>query len=225
MPRNTGRESHNRPCCIRQRRVELVDFTVPDGRICTSTGFTAPAELPDTTGVCSSHDDRGYDGIQGRPWPVRGPSSRDCSRLGDVRAAQLAKARPEATKVDRKDETVLRVAVLAGVAVAVLALRDVPAATIHPALLAAWLGLIFLWCGVALRLWCFHTSGSVLHARGAGKHRSAGHRCRTVSGTPPSELCREPARRRRYRVVIWQLAVASCDRGRHDGWTRLPDTG
>lgn len=72
---------------------------------------------------------------------------------------QMAKARPEATKVDWKNETVLRVAVLAGVAVAVLALHYVPAAAIHPALLAAWLGLIFLWCGVAFRVWCFHTLG------------------------------------------------------------------
>jgi protein-S-isoprenylcysteine O-methyltransferase Ste14 len=72
---------------------------------------------------------------------------------------QLAKRRPEATKVDWKDETVLRVSVLAGVVLAVLALHAVPAASIHPALLAAWLGLIFLWCGEALRIWCFHTLG------------------------------------------------------------------
>ncbi len=72
---------------------------------------------------------------------------------------QVAKARPEATKINWKDETVLRIAVLAGVAVAVLALLHAPAATIHPTLLAAWLGLTFLWCGVALRIWCFRTLG------------------------------------------------------------------
>lgn len=61
---------------------------------------------------------------------------------------QVAKPRPEATKIVWKDEIVLRVAVFAGVAVAVLALLHAPAATIHPPLLAAWLGLMFLWCGV-----------------------------------------------------------------------------
>lgn len=68
---------------------------------------------------------------------------------------QLAKARPEATKVDWKDEIVLRVAVLAGVAVALLALFHVPGAAVRPPALATWLGLIFLWCGIALRIWCF----------------------------------------------------------------------
>jgi len=72
---------------------------------------------------------------------------------------QLAKARPEATKVDWKDEIVLRVGVLAGVAVALLALFHVPAAAIRSTALAVWLGLIFVWCGVALRIWCFHTLG------------------------------------------------------------------
>ncbi len=72
---------------------------------------------------------------------------------------QLAKARPEATNVDWKDEIVLRVAVLAGIAVALLALFHVPGAAIRPTALAAWLGLIFLWCGIALRIWCFHTLG------------------------------------------------------------------
>ncbi len=72
---------------------------------------------------------------------------------------QLTKARPEATKVDWKDEIVLRVAVLGGIAVALLALFHVPGAAIRSTALAAWLGLIFLWCGTALRIWCFHTLG------------------------------------------------------------------
>jgi hypothetical protein len=57
---------------------------------------------------------------------------------------QLAKARPEATKIDWKDETVLRVAVLAGVAVALLAALQVSSTRTvswrrsHSARMAPW---------------------------------------------------------------------------------------
>jgi protein-S-isoprenylcysteine O-methyltransferase Ste14 len=55
---------------------------------------------------------------------------------------QALKRRPEAPWVEWGSETVLRVAVVAGVLVAVLAERKVPAAAIGPAALAAWLGLV-----------------------------------------------------------------------------------
>jgi len=80
-----------------------------------------------------------------------------------------------APRVEWGSESVLRVAVVAGVLVAALAERKVPAAAIRPAALAAWLGLVDLWCGVALRLWCFHTLGRLLHPHGAHEHRPAGH--------------------------------------------------
>ncbi len=72
---------------------------------------------------------------------------------------QAVRHRPEASRAALGDELVLRVTVVAGVLVAVLAAEKVPAAAIRPTALAAWLGLVFLWCGVALRIWCFHTLG------------------------------------------------------------------
>ena len=72
---------------------------------------------------------------------------------------QAVKRRPEASRIAWRDEAVLRLAVLAGALLAVTARGLVPSAGIAPRALAAWLGLAFLWCGIALRLWCFHTLG------------------------------------------------------------------
>jgi protein-S-isoprenylcysteine O-methyltransferase Ste14 len=72
---------------------------------------------------------------------------------------QAVKRRPEATTPAWRDEIVLRAAAVAGALLAVIALRAVPAADIQPRALGAWVGLIVLWCGVALRLWSFHTLG------------------------------------------------------------------
>jgi protein-S-isoprenylcysteine O-methyltransferase Ste14 len=72
---------------------------------------------------------------------------------------QAVKLRPEATRAGWGSEVVLRVTAVAGALVAALAVAKVPAADIRPEALAAWLGLLFLWCGVALRIWCFHTLG------------------------------------------------------------------
>jgi protein-S-isoprenylcysteine O-methyltransferase Ste14 len=72
---------------------------------------------------------------------------------------QAVRRRPEASRVAVGDELVLRLSVAAGALVAVLAGAKVPGAAIRPTALAAWLGLVFLWCGVALRIWCFQTLG------------------------------------------------------------------
>jgi len=54
---------------------------------------------------------------------------------------------------------VLRASYLGGALVAIVAERAVAAAAIQPESLAAWLCLIFLWCGIAMRFWSFRTLG------------------------------------------------------------------
>lgn len=72
---------------------------------------------------------------------------------------QLLKRRPGAVTTSWRDEAVVRVALVIGALLAVLALEKVPGADVRPAALAAWVGLVLLWCGVALRIWSFHTLG------------------------------------------------------------------
>jgi protein-S-isoprenylcysteine O-methyltransferase Ste14 len=68
--------------------------------------------------------------------------------------------RPEATKVGRGGGTQSLVLTVGLGYVAAFALaRLVPAAAIHPAWFAAWVGLILLWCGIGLRVWSFRTLG------------------------------------------------------------------
>ena len=67
--------------------------------------------------------------------------------------------RTEAVTADRGSLTVLRAAYVGGALVAIWAERALPAAAIRPEALGAWLGLIFLWSGIALRLWSFRTLG------------------------------------------------------------------
>jgi protein-S-isoprenylcysteine O-methyltransferase Ste14 len=67
--------------------------------------------------------------------------------------------RSEAVEADRGSLMVLRAAYVGGAAVAIVAERALPAAAIQPDSLASSLGLIFLWSGIALRLWSFQTLG------------------------------------------------------------------
>src|SRR5579864_6665990 len=67
--------------------------------------------------------------------------------------------RPEAVNADRGSLVALRVAFIGGAAATIVAMRIVPAAAIHPESLAAWLGLTFLWAGIAMRLWSFEALG------------------------------------------------------------------
>lgn len=72
---------------------------------------------------------------------------------------QAMNRRPAAVMADRGSLMVLRAAYVAGVLAAVTAMRVLPAAAIRPPELAWWLGLIFFWPGVAIRLWSFQTLG------------------------------------------------------------------
>jgi protein-S-isoprenylcysteine O-methyltransferase Ste14 len=72
---------------------------------------------------------------------------------------QAVKRRPEAGGADWGNELVLRVVIGAGALSATLLQRSVPVAQIRPQALASLLGLVFLWGGVALRIWSFHTLG------------------------------------------------------------------
>lgn len=72
---------------------------------------------------------------------------------------QSQRTRPEATAADRGSRPVIRLAMTAGAVLAAVAHRAVPGASIHPAALAAWAGLVVIWCGVALGFAAFHTLG------------------------------------------------------------------
>ena len=67
--------------------------------------------------------------------------------------------RPEAVTADRGSLPVVRLSVVGAAAGAVIVKRFVPSATIGSEVLASWIGLVLLWCGVGLRFWSFHTLG------------------------------------------------------------------
>lgn len=73
---------------------------------------------------------------------------------------QSFRSRGEAVADDRGSRLLVQLAAIAGAFAAVGVTRNTPGrvlATIHPAV--AWLGLIVLWCGAGLRIWCFRTLG------------------------------------------------------------------
>jgi protein-S-isoprenylcysteine O-methyltransferase Ste14 len=72
---------------------------------------------------------------------------------------QSANHRPEAVTADQGSRPILRIATVVGVVGAIVAAQAVPAATIGDRAAAAWIGLVTLWGGVALRLWAFRTLG------------------------------------------------------------------
>jgi protein-S-isoprenylcysteine O-methyltransferase Ste14 len=53
----------------------------------------------------------------------------------------------------------LRITAIVGAVGAIVASRIAPEATIEPVGVAATVGLVLLWCGVALRFWSFRTLG------------------------------------------------------------------
>jgi protein-S-isoprenylcysteine O-methyltransferase Ste14 len=67
--------------------------------------------------------------------------------------------RPEAVTADKGSRPFLRIATAIGVVGAILFSREVPSAMIRPTAIAAWIGLVILWCGIALRFWSFRTLG------------------------------------------------------------------
>jgi protein-S-isoprenylcysteine O-methyltransferase Ste14 len=67
--------------------------------------------------------------------------------------------RPEAVRAGWRGEVAFRIVVVVGIILATLLSHAVPAAKIHPAGVAAWVGLVFFLCGIALRQWSFRTLG------------------------------------------------------------------
>jgi protein-S-isoprenylcysteine O-methyltransferase Ste14 len=72
---------------------------------------------------------------------------------------QAFKDRHQARRADRGSLIVIRVSAAAGFVAAIGVAKAAPAAAMHPADVAAWVGLCLLWCGVALRAWCFRALG------------------------------------------------------------------
>jgi protein-S-isoprenylcysteine O-methyltransferase Ste14 len=72
---------------------------------------------------------------------------------------QATQRRPEGNAADRGSHAVVRFSYLTGIVVAVICDNTLPSLAITPTALASWIGLIFLWCGVGLRLWSFRTLG------------------------------------------------------------------
>jgi protein-S-isoprenylcysteine O-methyltransferase Ste14 len=67
--------------------------------------------------------------------------------------------RADALSADRGSRMVLRLAYLAGFAVAVAIIRSTGSGRIDPAGAAGAVGLVLFWCGIGLRLWSFRTLG------------------------------------------------------------------
>ncbi len=67
--------------------------------------------------------------------------------------------RPEGVKASWGSEVIFRLIVGVGAVVAGVLSRVAQSATIRPAVLADWIGLVLLWGGISLRLWSFHALG------------------------------------------------------------------
>jgi protein-S-isoprenylcysteine O-methyltransferase Ste14 len=67
--------------------------------------------------------------------------------------------RPEAVRAGWGSEIVFRLMVAVGAIAAGVVASAAPSATIGPAAVVDWIGLVVLWCGISLRLWSFHTLG------------------------------------------------------------------
>jgi protein-S-isoprenylcysteine O-methyltransferase Ste14 len=67
--------------------------------------------------------------------------------------------RPEGVMANWGSEVLFRLIVGLGALAAGVGTVVAPSATIRPAAVADWIGLILFWCGIALRLWSFHTLG------------------------------------------------------------------
>jgi protein-S-isoprenylcysteine O-methyltransferase Ste14 len=67
--------------------------------------------------------------------------------------------RPEAAKANWGSEVLFRLIVAAGALGAGLLSAVAPSATIQPAAVADWIGLLLFWGGISLRLWSIRTLG------------------------------------------------------------------
>jgi protein-S-isoprenylcysteine O-methyltransferase Ste14 len=77
---------------------------------------------------------------------------------GAVELRQGRAHRDEAVTADRGSIWAVRASFGAGALLAALGAHAVPSATLSRATWA-WIGLVVMWLGIALRLWCFHTLG------------------------------------------------------------------
>jgi protein-S-isoprenylcysteine O-methyltransferase Ste14 len=67
--------------------------------------------------------------------------------------------RAGATNADHGSRGLIRITSLVGVGAGLLLARIFPGGAIRPYGTISWVGLGMLWCGIALRLWSFHTLG------------------------------------------------------------------
>jgi protein-S-isoprenylcysteine O-methyltransferase Ste14 len=65
--------------------------------------------------------------------------------------------RPEATSSDAGSRPVIQLS--PGIVGGLLVRRSLPSFSVRPEVLASWIGVIFVWCGIILRFWSFHTLG------------------------------------------------------------------
>ena len=72
---------------------------------------------------------------------------------------QSVTRRPEGVKANWGSEVLFRLIVGVGALVAGVLSGVAQSATIRPAAVAEWIGLVLFWCGISLRLWSFHTLG------------------------------------------------------------------
>jgi protein-S-isoprenylcysteine O-methyltransferase Ste14 len=72
---------------------------------------------------------------------------------------QAQNYRPEAKAADRGSRLAIRLATIVAVFGSLLIRKAFPSAKIRPLELAEWLVPVFMWCGIGLRFWSFHTLG------------------------------------------------------------------
>jgi protein-S-isoprenylcysteine O-methyltransferase Ste14 len=72
---------------------------------------------------------------------------------------QAMQQRPEARSADGGSRLAVRFSTLLGVVGAVVCKRTLHSGAIGTQATAEWIGLVFLWCGVGLRIWSFLTLG------------------------------------------------------------------
>ena len=67
--------------------------------------------------------------------------------------------RPEGVRAGWRSEVLFRLVVAVGAIGAGVLANGAPSATIGPAVVVDWIGLVVFWGGISLRLWSFHTLG------------------------------------------------------------------
>ena len=149
-------------------------------------------------------------------WWVRRPSGWCWS------CARASLADPRQCTANWGSEVLFRLIVGVGALAAGVLARVAPSATIRPAAVAEWIGLVLFWGGISLRLWSFHTLGryftftvqtsSDQPVIADGPYRLIRH----------PELCRAAPHHHGCGPVHRELVVARVPHRRHDGRARVP---